>query len=74
MKNGEEGRFRELVGGAFRMIGIPWGRDVLARLKDLVEEWSGVTLELTDIYGMREYKDGARLLTHVDGKRLMPPP
>ena len=50
------------------MIGIPWGLKTYwqARLKELVEEWSGVTLELTDIYGMREYKDGARLLTHVD--------
>ena len=37
-----------------------------ARLKDLVEAWSGVELELTDIYGMRRYEDGARLLTHVD--------
>lgn len=26
----------------------------------------GVPLELTDIYGMRRYEDGARLLTHVD--------
>jgi hypothetical protein len=50
------------------MIGIPWGLKTYwqARLKELVEEWSGVQLELTDIYGMREYKDGARLLTHVD--------
>ena len=23
-------------------------------------------MELTDIYGMRRYEDGARLLTHVD--------
>jgi hypothetical protein len=36
------------------------------RLQDLVEEWSGVELELTDIYGMRRYEEGARLLTHVD--------
>jgi hypothetical protein len=36
-------------------------------LKDLVEEWiGGVPIELTDIYGMRRYNDGARLLTHVD--------
>ena len=32
----------------------------------LVERWSGVSLELTDIYGMRRYERGARLLTHVD--------
>lgn len=31
-----------------------------------MEAWSGVELELTDIYGMRRYEDGARLLTHVD--------
>ena len=31
-----------------------------------MEEWSGVELELTDIYGMRRYEDGARLLSHVD--------
>ena len=36
-------------------------------LKDLVEEWiGGVPLENTDIYGIREYKRGARLLSHVD--------
>jgi hypothetical protein len=36
-------------------------------LQILVEAWTGgVELELTDIYGMREYRDGARLLTHVD--------
>ena len=32
----------------------------------LVEQWAGIPLELTDIYGMRRYEDGARLLTHVD--------
>lgn len=37
-----------------------------SRLKVLVEAWVGVPLELTDIYGMRRYEDGARLLTHVD--------
>jgi hypothetical protein len=31
-----------------------------------VEAWTGVELELTDIYGMRRYEEGARLLTHVD--------
>jgi hypothetical protein len=35
-------------------------------LKQLVEAWVGVPLELTDIYGMRRYEEGARLLTHVD--------
>ena len=32
----------------------------------MVEAWTGVDLETTDIYGMRRYEDGARLLTHVD--------
>lgn len=31
-----------------------------------MEAWVGVELEMTDIYGMRRYEDGARLLTHVD--------
>ena len=36
-------------------------------LKPLVEEWiGGVKLENTDIYGIREYRRGARLLSHVD--------
>ena len=50
------------------MIGMPWElkRYWQSRLKDLVEAWSGVELELTDIYGMRRYEDGARLLSHVD--------
>lgn len=36
------------------------------RIKKLVEDWVGIDLEITDIYGMRRYEDGARLLTHVD--------
>ena len=50
------------------MIGMPWGLKTYwqSRLKLLVEAWSGTELELTDIYGMRRYEDGARLLTHVD--------
>ena len=36
------------------------------RLLALVETWSNSTLELTDIYGLRRYNEGARLLTHVD--------
>eukprot|EP01038_Epipyxis_sp_PR26KG_P004435 gene4435-6274_t len=49
-------------------IPMPWElkRYWQSRLKDLVEQWSGVELELTDIYGMRRYEEGARLLTHVD--------
>mmetsp|Transcript_27365 Transcript_27365/g.60585 ORF Transcript_27365/g.60585 Transcript_27365/m.60585 type:complete len:484 (+) Transcript_27365:118-1569(+) len=49
-------------------IPMPWElkRYWQRRLKDLVQQWAGVDLELTDIYGMRQYNDGARLLTHVD--------
>jgi hypothetical protein len=51
------------------MIVAPWqlkGR-WQDQLKPLVEEWiGGVALDNTDIYGMREYTDGARLLSHVD--------
>ena len=50
------------------MIGIPWRlkRYWQSRLMKLVESWSGTKLENTDIYGMRRYEHGARLLTHVD--------
>jgi len=52
------------------MIGMPWDlkRYWQGRLKILVEAWIGGTipLELTDIYGMRRYEDGASLLPHVD--------
>lgn len=37
-----------------------------SRLRELVEIWVGHELETTDIYGMRVYTKGARLLTHVD--------
>lgn len=49
-------------------IQIPWHlkRRWQARLLELVEAWTGVELETTDMYGMREYTKGARLLTHVD--------
>ena len=36
------------------------------RLKDVVQEWVGVPIEQTDMYGVRRYETGARLLTHVD--------
>ena len=50
------------------MIGMPWRlkRYWQTRLMKLVELWTGATLENTDIYGMRRYEHGARLLTHVD--------
>ena len=49
-------------------IQIPWQLKSRwqGRLKELVEAWTGVELEITDMYGMREYTKGARLLTHVD--------
>ena len=49
-------------------IQIPWNlkKKWQGRLKDLVEAWTGVELETTDMYGMREYTEGARLVTHVD--------
>jgi len=49
-------------------IQIPWHlkKRWQGRLRELVEAWAGVELETTDMYGMREYTKGARLLTHVD--------
>ena len=32
----------------------------------MIEAWSGVEVDITDMYGMREYTKGARLITHVD--------
>lgn len=51
------------------LLGMPWGLKKYwqGRLMELVEKWiGGIPLELTDIYGIRRYEDGARLLTHVD--------
>ena len=52
------------------LIPMPWGLKGYwqTRLRALVEKWIGgnITLENTDIYGMRRYEDGARLLSHVD--------
>jgi len=49
-------------------VQIPWHlkKRWQGRLKEMVEAWTGVELETTDMYGMREYTKGARLLTHVD--------
>ena len=49
-------------------IQIPWHLKSRwqGRLLKLVEAWTGVELDITDMYGMREYTQGARLLTHVD--------
>jgi hypothetical protein len=47
---------------------IPWEMKNIyqARLRDMVEEWAGVPVEQTVMYGLRQYTQGARLLTHVD--------
>lgn len=49
-------------------IQIPWRlkKRWQGRLKELIETWAGVEVDITDMYGMREYTKGARLLTHVD--------
>lgn len=51
-------------------IGMPWGLKGRwqARLQKLVQNWIGheTPLEQTDIYGIRRYEQGARLLSHVD--------
>ncbi len=49
-------------------IQIPWRlkKRWQDRLRELTEAWAGVELDITDMYGMREYTKGARLLTHVD--------
>jgi hypothetical protein len=50
------------------LLQIPWHMKVIyqARLKTMVEEWAGVPVEQTVMYGLRQYTQGARLLTHVD--------
>jgi len=47
---------------------IPWDlkRIYQTRLRSMVEEWAGVPVEETVMYGLRQYTQGARLLTHVD--------
>ncbi len=47
---------------------IPWDmkNNYQSRLRDMVEEWAGVPVEQTVMYGLRQYTQGARLLTHVD--------
>ncbi len=45
-------------------------RDTLNEvLRPILEEWSGVALEPTEMYGIRRYKDGAWLQLHVDKLR-----
>lgn len=49
-------------------IQIPWElkKGWQLRLSDLVSAWAGVPVEETVMYGLRQYEEGARLLTHVD--------
>eukprot|EP00566_Odontella_aurita_P014628 CAMPEP_0113553968 /NCGR_PEP_ID=MMETSP0015_2-20120614/15893_1 /TAXON_ID=2838 /ORGANISM="Odontella" /LENGTH=526 /DNA_ID=CAMNT_0000455067 /DNA_START=294 /DNA_END=1874 /DNA_ORIENTATION=+ /assembly_acc=CAM_ASM_000160 len=46
----------------------PWNLKVVWQtyIKDLVEQWAGVELENTSLYGLRRYEEGSRLLSHVD--------
>jgi hypothetical protein len=51
------------------ILQMPWQLKTMwhERLKLLVQEWiGGYSLERTDIYGIRTYQKGARLLSHVD--------
>jgi len=52
------------------LVSPPWDlkRYWQSRLLPMVESWIGgeIPLETSDIYGIRRYQDGARLLTHVD--------
>lgn len=50
------------------VIQVPWDLKQLwqVRLRELVEAWAGVPVEQTVMYGLRQYTEGARLLTHVD--------
>ena len=51
------------------VLQMPWGLKTMwhNRMMPLVEEWAGgEALERTDIYGIRIYQRGARLLSHVD--------
>lgn len=53
-----------------KFVSIPWNikQKWQLRLMELVEEWAGVPLEETSMYGLRQYEQGARLLSHVDRK------
>lgn len=49
-------------------VQIPWDLKTIyqERLREMVEAWAGVEVEQTVMYGLRQYTEGARLLTHVD--------
>mmetsp|Transcript_29057 Transcript_29057/g.29397 ORF Transcript_29057/g.29397 Transcript_29057/m.29397 type:complete len:472 (+) Transcript_29057:50-1465(+) len=52
------------------LIALPWALKGYwqDRLYEMVQSWigEGTVLEDTDLYGIRRYNSGARLLTHVD--------
>ena len=50
------------------MIFPPWDRKTRwhTNLMPFVESWANTSLEKTDIYGMRVYREGATLQQHVD--------
>jgi len=54
--------------GDVYFVQIPWKLKGIwqGRLLELVQKWAGTELEQTDMYGLRRYEEGARLLTHVD--------
>lgn len=76
--NNRDNRVREEWGGKGVFVNwwdvdvffvqIPWDMKHMwqRRLLELVEAWVGTKLEQTDMYGLRRYEEGARLLTHVD--------
>ncbi|VEU39413.1 unnamed protein product [Pseudo-nitzschia multistriata] len=51
-----------------RFVSIPWHtkRVWQDRLNTMVSKWAGVEIEETSMYGLRQYEEGARLLSHVD--------
>jgi len=51
-----------------QFVMIPWTlkNRWQSQLLKLVEAWAGVPVEQTVMYGLRQYTEGARLLTHVD--------
>lgn len=51
-----------------KFVQVPWNLKTVwqTRLRRMVEVWTGIELENTDMYGMRQYESGARLLSHVD--------
>ena len=51
-----------------KFVSIPWAtkKRWALRLSELVSDWAGVPVEETSMYGLRQYEQGARLLSHVD--------